>query len=61
MNSNFIKKYCKKNNIEIEYHNEYDNYMVLEGKRILYVDSTYEKCIDYITEVIINDKHTDNR
>lgn len=61
MNSKFIKKYCKKNNIEIEYHNEYDDYMVLQGERILYVGATYQKCLDYITEVIINDKHTNNR
>ena len=61
MNSNFIKKYCKNNNIEIKYHNEYDEYMVIQGERLLYVGSTYQRCLDYIGEVIINDKYTNNR
>ena len=61
MNSNLIKNYCKKNNIEIKYHNEYGEYMVIQGERLLYVGSTYQRCLDYIAEVIINDKHTNNR
>ena len=61
MNSNLIKNYCKKNNIEIKYHNEYGEYMVLQGERLLYVGSTYQRCLDYIMEVTINDKHTNNR
>ena len=61
MNSNLIKNYCKKNNIEIKYHNEYGEYMVIQGERLLYVGSTYQRCLDYIGEVIINDKHTNNR
>ena len=56
MNSNLIKNYCKKNNIEIKYHNEYGEYMVIQGERLLYVGSTYQRCLDYIVEVIINDK-----
>ena len=61
MNSNLIKNYCKKNNIEIKYHNEYGEYMVIHGERLLYVGSTYQRCLDYIREVILNDKHTNNR
>lgn len=61
MNSNLIKNYCKKNNIEIKYHNEYGEYMVIQGERLLYVGSTYQRCLDYIVEAIINDKHTNNR
>lgn len=61
MNSNLIKNYCKKNNIEIKYHNEYGEYMVIQGERLLYVGSTYQRCLDYIREVILNDKHTNNR
>ena len=61
MNSNLIKNYCKKNNIEIKYHNEYGEYMVIQGERLLYVGSTYQRCLDYIGEVILNDKHTNNR
>ena len=61
MNSNLIKNYCKKNNIEIKYHNEYGEYMVIQGERLLYVGSTYQRCLDYIGEVIINDKYTNNR
>ena len=61
MNSNLIKNYCKKNNIEIKYHNEYGEYMVIQGERLLYVGSTYQRCLDYIVEVIINDKYTNNR
>ena len=61
MNSNLIKNYCKKNNIEIKYHNEYGEYIVIQGERLLYVGSTYQRCLDYIGEVIINDKHTNNR
>ena len=61
MNSNLIKNYCKKNNIEIKYHNEYGEYMVIQGERLLYVGSPYQRCLDYIVEVIINDKHTNNR
>ena len=61
MNSNFIKKYCDKNNIEILYHIVYDKYIVLQGKSILFVGASYQKCLDYITGVIINVKHTNNR
>ena len=61
MNSRFIKKYCENNNIEIKYHNEYGEYMVIQCERLLYVGSTYQRCLDYIVEVIINDKHTNNR
>lgn len=61
MNSNLIKNYCKKNNIEIKYHNEYGEYMVIQSERLLYVGSTYQRCLGYIVEVIINDKHTNNR
>ena len=61
MNSNLIKNYCKKNNIEIKYHNEYGEYMVIQGERLLYVGSTCQRCLDYIVEVILNDKHTNNR
>ena len=61
MNSNLIKNYCKKNIIEIKYHNEYGEYMVIQGERLLYVGSTYQRCLGYILEVIINDKHANNR
>lgn len=61
MNSNLIKNYCKKNNIEIKYHNEYGEYMVIQDGILLYVGSTYQRCIDYLVEVIINVKHTNNR
>lgn len=61
MNSKFIQKYCKANNIEIIYSKSEMVYRVIKDGKLLYISLRYQRCLDYITEVIINDKHTNNR
>ena len=61
MNSKFIKKYCDENGIYILYDSFFKEYRVARDYSILYISESYENCIEYIVEVIINDKHTNNR
>lgn len=61
MNIRMIKKYCLANNIHLYYNKEDLVYLVKQNDVTLYQSIEYEDCLDYITEVIINDKHTNNR
>lgn len=61
MNSKFIEKYCKVNNITFNYSPLDLQFKVYKGISLLYSSSSYDDCICYLTEVIINDKHTNNR
>lgn len=61
MNSKVINAFCRKYNIWIYINTNFDKYFVRQNDVILYQSIEYEDCLDYITEVIINDKHTNNR
>lgn len=61
MNSKVINSFCRKYNIWIYVNTNMNKYSVRQNDVMLYQSSDYQDCVDYITEVIINDKHTNNR
>lgn len=61
MNSKIIKEFCLRNDIRLYYCQSEDNFKVFQGSTILYVSNSYINCIDYITELLINGKHTISR
>ena len=61
MNSKFINDFCKKNNILVYYDDNNKKFSVRQYNNILYQSSDYNDCIYYIVEVMINDKHANNR
>nr|DAU33647.1 MAG TPA: hypothetical protein [Caudoviricetes sp.] len=61
MNSKVINNFCRKYNIWIYINTNMNKYFVTQNDVILYQSSDYQDCEDYITEMIINDKHANNR
>lgn len=61
MNSKVINSFCIKYNIWIYVNTNMNKYSVRQNDVMLYQSSDYQDCVDYIKEMIINDKHTNNR
>lgn len=61
MNSRRINGFCLRNDIRLYYCQSEDNFKVFQGSTILYVSNSYDDCINYITELLVNDKHTTHR
>lgn len=53
-------KFCRKYNVWIYINVNINKYFVLQNNIILYQSSDYEYCEDYIKEMMIYDKYTNN-
>ena len=61
MNSKDIYNFFKNNNILFYYDFYIDKFIIRQNDGILYQSSIFNECLDYFREVILNDKHTNNR
>ena len=61
MNEKFIKKYMYDHDMSIIYNVVDDRYKVYQKGKLLCQATSYQYCLDYIIEVIIHDKYSNNR
>ena len=53
--------FCKRNGIHISYSNKIYQVVHDKSNSVMFQSSVFDECLEYLREVIINDKHTDNR
>ena len=52
---------CKRNGIHISYSNKIYQVVHDKSNSVMFQSSVFDECLEYVREVIINDKHADNR
>lgn len=52
--------FCKRNGIHISYSNNIYQVVHDKSNSVMYQSSVFDECIDYVREVYLNDKYSNN-